>query len=48
MLTHKLFLDPTNMGEARILVEVELDKLFPKFDIHFLLQIDTDNDKIHP
>ncbi|CAN6841999.1 unnamed protein product [Brassica oleracea] len=30
MLTHKPRLDPTNMGEAKILVEVELDKPFPK------------------
>ncbi|KAF2547773.1 hypothetical protein F2Q70_00021221 [Brassica cretica] len=30
MLTHKLRLDPTNMGETKILVEVELDKPFPK------------------
>ncbi|KAF8109278.1 hypothetical protein N665_0098s0006, partial [Sinapis alba] len=31
MLTHKPRLDPTNIGEAKILVEVELDKPFPKF-----------------
>ncbi|CAF2121247.1 unnamed protein product [Brassica rapa subsp. narinosa] len=30
MLTHKPRLDPTLMGEAKILVEVELDKPFPK------------------
>uniref|UniRef100_A0A0D3B157 DUF4283 domain-containing protein n=1 Tax=Brassica oleracea var. oleracea TaxID=109376 RepID=A0A0D3B157_BRAOL len=30
MLTHKPRLDPANMGEAKILVEVELDKPFPK------------------
>ncbi|XP_013607538.1 PREDICTED: uncharacterized protein LOC106314153 [Brassica oleracea var. oleracea] len=30
MLTHKPRLDPINMGEAKILVEVELDKPFPK------------------
>ncbi|CAN6860757.1 unnamed protein product [Brassica oleracea var. botrytis] len=30
MLTHKPHLDPTLMGEAKILVEVELDKPFPK------------------
>ncbi|KAL0873449.1 hypothetical protein Bca101_023154 [Brassica carinata] len=30
MLTHKPRLDPTSMGEAKILVEVELDKSFPK------------------
>ncbi|KAF3588284.1 hypothetical protein F2Q69_00031160 [Brassica cretica] len=30
MLTHKPRLDPTKMGEAKILVEVELDKPFPK------------------
>ncbi|KAL0865048.1 hypothetical protein Bca101_044166 [Brassica carinata] len=30
MLTQKPRLDPTNMGEAKILVEVELDKPFPK------------------
>lgn len=30
MLTHKPRLDPTNMGEAKVLVEVELDKPFPK------------------
>ncbi|KAL0662899.1 hypothetical protein Bca4012_099736 [Brassica carinata] len=30
MLTHRPRLDPTNMREAEILVEVELDKPFPK------------------
>ncbi|KAF8083785.1 hypothetical protein N665_0751s0003 [Sinapis alba] len=30
MLTHKPRLDPTSMGEVKILVEVELDKAFPK------------------
>lgn len=30
MLTHKPRLDPTTMGEAKILVEVELDKPFLK------------------
>ena len=30
MLTHKPRLNPTKMGEAKILVEVELDKPFPK------------------
>ncbi|KAF8113139.1 hypothetical protein N665_0055s0004 [Sinapis alba] len=30
MLTHKPRLDPTSMGEAKILVEIELDKPFPK------------------
>lgn len=30
MVTHKPRLDPTLMGEAKILVEVELDKPFPK------------------
>ncbi|KAF3573408.1 hypothetical protein F2Q69_00061804 [Brassica cretica] len=30
MLTHKPRLDPLNIGEAKILVEIELDKSFPK------------------
>ncbi|CAN8287854.1 unnamed protein product [Cochlearia groenlandica] len=30
MLTHKPRLDPTSMGESKILVEVELDKPFPR------------------
>ncbi|KAF3585473.1 hypothetical protein F2Q69_00027114 [Brassica cretica] len=30
MLTHRPRLDPTSMGEAKILVEIELDKPFPK------------------
>ncbi|KAG2247313.1 hypothetical protein Bca52824_086941 [Brassica carinata] len=30
MLTHKPRLDPFNIGEAKILVEIELDKNFPK------------------
>ncbi|KAG5384970.1 hypothetical protein IGI04_036440 [Brassica rapa subsp. trilocularis] len=30
MLTHKPRLDPLNIGEAKILVETELDKSFPK------------------
>ena len=30
MLAHKPRLDPINMGEAKILIEVELDKPFPK------------------
>ncbi|KAG5411319.1 hypothetical protein IGI04_007638 [Brassica rapa subsp. trilocularis] len=29
-LTHKPRLDPTNMGEAKVLVEMELDRVFPK------------------
>ena len=31
MLTHKPRLDPTNVREAKILVQVELDKPFSKF-----------------
>lgn len=30
ILTHKPRLDPTNMGEAKVLVEMELDRDFPK------------------
>lgn len=30
MLTHKPRLDPLTIGEAKILVEIELDKNFPK------------------
>ncbi|CAN6920592.1 unnamed protein product, partial [Brassica oleracea] len=30
ILTHKSRLDPTEMGEAKFLVEMELDKTFPK------------------
>ncbi|CAG7894782.1 unnamed protein product, partial [Brassica rapa] len=30
ILTHKPRLDPTNMGEAKVLVEMELDRVFPK------------------
>ncbi|KAF2546078.1 hypothetical protein F2Q70_00021438 [Brassica cretica] len=30
MLTHKPRLEPLNIGEAKILVEIELDKSFPK------------------
>ncbi|XP_033135598.1 uncharacterized protein LOC117128094 [Brassica rapa] len=30
ILTHKPRLDPTSMGEAKVLVEMELDKVFPK------------------
>ena len=30
MLTHKPRLDPLNIGEAKILVEIQLDKSFPK------------------
>ncbi|KAF2555803.1 hypothetical protein F2Q68_00013280 [Brassica cretica] len=30
MLTHRPRLDPTSMGKAKILVEIELDKPFPK------------------
>ena len=42
MLTHKPRLDPTNMGEAKILVEVELDKPFPK-----LIALDDKQGNIH-
>ncbi|KAL0709990.1 hypothetical protein Bca4012_016968 [Brassica carinata] len=30
MLSHKPWLDPTMLGEAKIMVEVELDRLFPQ------------------
>ena len=30
MQTHKPRIDPTSLGEAKLLVEVELDKTFPK------------------
>ncbi|CAN6858306.1 unnamed protein product [Brassica oleracea] len=30
MLSHKPWLDPTMLGEAKVLVEIELDKPFPK------------------
>lgn len=30
ILSSKLWLDPTQMGEAKILVEVKFDKLFPQ------------------
>ncbi|KAL0721894.1 hypothetical protein Bca4012_036493 [Brassica carinata] len=42
MLTHKPRLDPANMGEAKNLVEVELDKPFPK-----LIALDDKQDNIY-
>ncbi|XP_048611693.1 uncharacterized protein LOC106393315 [Brassica napus] len=41
ILTHKHRLDPTNMGEAKVLVEMELDKDFPK-----LIALDDKQDNI--
>ena len=47
ILTHKPHLDPTSMGEAKVLVEMELDTVFPKLialdDKHgsiFLVNVD--------
>ena len=41
ILTHKPRLDPTNMGEAKVLVEMELDNDFPK-----LIALDAKQDNI--